>query len=347
MVKPLIHAMNKEKIKALWKLCFDDSEEFTELYFNLRYDPRINVAMQSGEDVIAAMQLLPYPMTFGGTEIGTAYISGACTHPDYRRRGVMRQLLGEAFARMQHDGVALATLIPANAHLFDYYARSGFSPVFRCRRVPFHATIPDKTDETFRQLDPSDKREAAEAYACLDRKLHERPYCVQHTAKDFDVILADLKLGEGKIYTLGSPIDTLAITYPKGNGQWIVGETVAGSPETETVLLQHVCQALDVETIEQLLPPSENDCGEPLGMARVIDAQSMLQRYARLYPETEWSIQLTDEQLSNNNGFYYLSKGHCMKSAKRLPGSHLALSIGMLTEKIFAESKPWMSLMLN
>ena len=70
MVKPLIHAMNKEKIKALWKLCFDDSEEFTELYFNLRYDPRINVAMQSGEDVIAAMQLLPYPMTFGGTEIG-------------------------------------------------------------------------------------------------------------------------------------------------------------------------------------------------------------------------------------------------------------------------------------
>ena len=58
-------------------------------------------------------------------------------------------------------------------------------------------------------------------------------------------------------------------------------------------------------------------------------------------------MKLTDEQLSSNNGFYYLSKGHCMKSAKRLPGSHLALSIGMLTEKIFAESKPWMSLMLN
>jgi len=36
-----------------------------------------------------------------------------------------------------------------------------------------------------------------------------------------------------------------------------------------------------------------------------------------------------------------------MNSAKRLPGSHLALTIGELTEKIFATSSPYMSLMLN
>ena len=101
--------MIREKVKNLWKLCFNDSEEFTELYFRLRYNNDINIAIQSGEEVIAALQMLPYPMTFEGEDIHTAYISGACTHPDYRNRGVMHELLSQAFARMLHNNVALST----------------------------------------------------------------------------------------------------------------------------------------------------------------------------------------------------------------------------------------------
>ena len=49
--------MIREKVKNLWKLCFNDSEEFTELYFRLRYNNDINIAIQSGEEVIAALQM--------------------------------------------------------------------------------------------------------------------------------------------------------------------------------------------------------------------------------------------------------------------------------------------------
>ena len=69
--------------------------------------------------------------------------------------------------------------------------------------------------------------------------------------------------------------------------------------------------------------------------------------YATAHPELELSIHLTDEQVSAKNGYYYLNNGKYMNSAKRLPGSHLALTIGELTEKIFATSSPYMSLMLN
>lgn len=120
--------MIREKVKNLWKLCFNDSEEFTEMYFRLRYNNDINIAIQSGEEVIAALQMLPYPMTFEGEDIHTAYISGACTHPDFRNRGVMHELLSQAFARMLHNNVALSTLIPAEPWLFNYYARSGYAP---------------------------------------------------------------------------------------------------------------------------------------------------------------------------------------------------------------------------
>ena len=84
--------MIKEKVKALWKLCFEDSEAFIEMYFRLRYNNEVNIAIESGDEVISALQMLPYPMTFCGKQIQTSYISGACTHPDYRGKGVMKEL---------------------------------------------------------------------------------------------------------------------------------------------------------------------------------------------------------------------------------------------------------------
>lgn len=47
------------------------------------------------------------------------------------------------------------------------------------------------------------------------------------------------------------------------------------------------------------------------------------------------SIALTDPQISANNGYYYLNNGKCISSAKRLPGSHLALTVGELTERYY------------
>ncbi len=66
--------MIKEQVKALWKICFDDSEEFVEMYFRLRYKTEVNVAIKSGDEVISALQMLPYPMTFGGETVQTSYI---------------------------------------------------------------------------------------------------------------------------------------------------------------------------------------------------------------------------------------------------------------------------------
>ena len=103
----------KEKVKALWQLCFDDNEEFVEMYFRLRYKNEINIAIESGDEIVSALQMIPYPMTFCGDTVQTSYISGACTHPDFRGNGVMRELLSQAFAKMLRNGTYFSTLIPA------------------------------------------------------------------------------------------------------------------------------------------------------------------------------------------------------------------------------------------
>src|SRR5574344_124496 len=109
----------KAQVMNLWKLCFDDSDEFIELYFKLRFNNNVNIYIESGSQVISALQVLPYPFTFYGTEFQSSYISGACTHPEYRNRGVMKRLIAETFARMSSIGVTFATLIPAEDWLYD------------------------------------------------------------------------------------------------------------------------------------------------------------------------------------------------------------------------------------
>lgn len=168
--KLFINMMIKEQVKALWKVCFDDSEEFVEMYFRLRYKTEVNVAIKSGDEVISALQMLPYPMTFGGETVQTSYISGACTHPDFRSKGVMRELLSQSFARMLRNGVHFSTLIPAEPWLFDYYARMGYASVFKysTKEIVLPEFIPSK--EIAVSVVPEFQEEI---YSYLNKKLSE------------------------------------------------------------------------------------------------------------------------------------------------------------------------------
>ena len=148
------------------------------------------------------------------------------------------------------------------------------------------------------------------------------------------------------LFRSGDKITALAIVYPAGS-TWQAGEIVAETSGMYLLLLQRICEQLNLPSIRVISPSETEPTPQVLGMARIINAKTILQRYAAEHPELKMSIALTDSQISANNGYYYLNNGKCISSAKRLPGSHLALTVGELTEKILSPSNPYMSLMLN
>ena len=337
--------ITKEQVKALWKLCFEDSEEFVEMYFKLRYKNEVNVAIQSGDEVISALQMLPYPMTFCGETVQTSYISGACTHPDFRSKGVMRELLSQSFARMLRNGVQFSTLIPAEPWLFDYYKRMGYASVFQysIKEMTLPEFIPSKEITVNVVSEPQD-----EVYSFLNKKLSERPCCIQHSAEDFQVVMAELSISRGNLFVArqANEIRGIAIIY-KGENCIIINELLAEDKDTEYSLLFAIKQDTGCNHIIQLLPPDKELPQHSLGMARIINAKEVLQIYASAFPEDEMQLEVSDKQLSVNNGYYYLSDGKCRYSAERLPGAHIQTNINELTEKILKKLNPYMSLMLN
>lgn len=344
------------QVRALWELCFDDSEAFTDLYFRLRYTDDVNIALTEGGEVVSALQMLPYPMTFGNSRIDTAYVSGACTHPAHRGRGLMRRLLARAFEQMRSKGVAVSTLIPAEPWLFGYYAGVGYAPVFRRTTQVFTASastpLPPGTTFEAAETNPD------EAYRYLCRRLQERPCSILHTEADFQVILADLSLGGGHLFTLrrDGRITALAVAYPQnadasaaGTRAWRIEQVEADTAADRANLLQHACEALHVAALDVALPTSHAGEGTPLGMARIINAPDVLSLHAAAHPDLHADFFLTDEQLPANTARYTLQDGRCTqkKSAGQSVIDCPALTVGELTERLFGTLCPYMSLMLN
>jgi predicted acetyltransferase len=328
----------KEAVKALWKLCFEEEEEsFVDMYFNLRYTDEVNMAVRIGNRIISAFQMIPYPMSFCGTNISTAYISGACTHPSYRRRGIMSGLLRRAFGRMYSGGVFISTLIPANAHLVDYYVGMGYAPVFKgSKRTLLLAEVPP-TDASVSIEYTEEYRE--DVYTYLNEKMMQRPCCIQHTETDFKIVLADLFLFKDKVfYAVGQDKKVAGVALAKADGDTLYfNELLAESEEVENELLRQAgincgCTQLQITT--------------PFGMARIINAKGVLDLYAAANPEIDMSIELHDSFLPSNNGQYYLCGGNCTVDRK-LQDSSSPLTISELTERIMEGMQPSMSLMLS
>lgn len=114
----------KADSRALYELCFpEDTKEFTDYYYKEKCrDNRIAV-LYSGEQVATMVHANPFPVSLYGTKIQVNYIVAVATHPDYRRRGLMRKLLGRVLNDCYKDGEPFSFLMPADA---AYYESIGY-----------------------------------------------------------------------------------------------------------------------------------------------------------------------------------------------------------------------------
>ncbi len=325
----------KQEVMDLWRLCFEDTEEFIRFYFSKKYKEENTLVYRDKQgDVIAALQMPLYPITFAGTLVQAGYISGACTHPLARAQGIMTKLLQEAFGVMRKRGIPLSTLIPANDWLYGYYGKMGYATVFDFsperytildHPVPGHFRVEALRDEALLTDD---------LFRYFETAMLRRPYCVQHDREDFDSIVEDLRISEGAlivVYAGDNHIVGMAFAEPRGN-HVLVKDWLYDSEEVKQALLSGVMMHLDAAEIQcRALPTGKND--EHRGMARILDVEQVLQLYAVRYPEQHFVLKVTDEQIPENTGIYIVGEGGC--SRRNSEEFAVELTVQELTQLVF------------
>ena len=179
---------NKPQLIDLWRTSFDDSEEFIKLFFDRVYKKENALFIEKDGKIVSALQMLPYVMTYYGTEISVSYIYGACTLPSERGQGFMRQLIQKAFEVMESRKVALTVIIPADPWLFDYYRDLGYTEAFDYSEETYIRPIETAWEQGILVV-PPEVPSMESLYNFFNKKQRERTCYVLHGYDDFVTIL--------------------------------------------------------------------------------------------------------------------------------------------------------------
>ncbi|OAV75152.1 hypothetical protein Barb7_01251 [Bacteroidales bacterium Barb7] len=267
-----------KQVRDLWQTCFHDSEDFVRLFFDHIYKEEQTLTIRKKGEVVSALQILPYTMTWRGGEITVAYIAGCCTSPAERDKGLMRELFGKAHNRIQEKGFDIAALIPAEPWLFDYYRTLGYTEAFNYSLSAYHRPKdPKDTDTAAYHLLPLNEHLAPQWFAFFRQKMRERPACIQHTEADFLNNIIDTQISGGRLYGLlnnrAEPA-ALAFTLPS-EGNIRIKELLYENEEARQALLYMATEACHTEEALCTVSPLPSD-SHRYGMAMILNKEIQL-----------------------------------------------------------------------
>lgn len=279
---------NKQQLIDLWRVSFDDSEAFINLFFDRVYKEENVLTIVKDGKIVSALYMLPYTMIFYGKEISVSYIYGASTLPTERGQGLMRRLMQEAFEKMKSHGIALTVIVPADPWLFDYYRDLGYTEAFDYAEDVY--TRPDTpVFEPTVTVVPPELPPVEALYKFFDTKLRERPCCLLHTYDDFITILRDIQLSGGQVLTaLDLKENILGIVFlyppekelPLEEQHVYIKELLYENESIKNLLLQEATLQNNVKTAIYRLPFAGPGTF-PMGMARVIDRKRLIHLWHR------------------------------------------------------------------
>ena len=350
----------KNETRVLWDKCFSEEDKrFVDFYFEKRYNENDNIFIEKDGKVVSALQLISYPFSYYGKTIGCSYLSGCCTDPDYRSQGLMNDLIIKALKQAKNNGACFAALIPASESLFNYYAGTNFVTTFDYSKIRINLSqqvnettsqqVSNSVISDFQQLIANSQQPSSdfyEMYEYFNNKMRARNCCIQHNEYDFKVITDDLELFDNHLLVAkyGEDICGLAFCYLR-NGEIYIKDVFAESSaifsdlisaaktvKSQKSKVKSSASVSESVSINILIPPVAGQKTHRLGMARLIDAETMLRLYAMSHPKMKMEISLVDTILPENNGTYYINNGTLDK--KNSIGTNV-VDIEQLTQALF------------
>lgn len=110
------------KTKSLYREVFSsDSDGFVDYYYTEKVKDNQIYVMEDEEKSVGMLHLNPYTLMVNGREKETNYIVAVSTKEEYRRKGIMRELLTKALLDMYEEHQTFTFLMPAAESIYLPY----------------------------------------------------------------------------------------------------------------------------------------------------------------------------------------------------------------------------------
>ena len=302
----------KEQTRELWKTCFNDTEEFMDIYFEEKYNNDVNMTARPDGSVAAALQLLPYRMTFYGTVQFAGYISGLATAEPYRKKGLASQLLRDAHRRLFEQGAVLSFLIPDSEEMRHFYEKASHGAYWTSTfRKETEIKIEGDIDDKIEISQPEEW--GNDLYVFYRQHTLDQPFMLHPSENDFFAALETCDLEDGLVLVARRKRRVLGIclVMKEADGRCFMRSMIGTDARVKDAFVQYVMNHCGVDAVyARIAVPGSVAGAAPYAMARVINVEKLLQAVLTVYPDFQLHIGVDgDLDVPENNGYYMVDHG--------------------------------------
>ena len=326
MAVRLATAADRSALKALWQVCFHESEPFLDWFFDNRFLPEYCVLVTEGDQVLSALHGLPLHARVRDALLPAVLIGGVATLPVARGQGHMHEAFAAFLRAMRGYGAAIAFCRPLD---FSTYRKLGMLPCADAQFLSLPADAP-RPHASAHARDCDLLAEACALYRCYDRFSSRYSCAISRTYADFRYKCEEYRSDGAQTLAVLEGGEVAAYSVCFDEGDHIYGdECVARSDEGYGALYDALSARFAGRPLRLRLPPDISiDAPEadiqamPYMAAAALNVPALLGATRLDLPVP---IEVTDGVIFENNGVF-LPSGRATSAAStlKLSAAHLA-----------------------
>lgn len=309
-----------KSIEALWAYCFEKPDEpFFQWYFSRACHMDDVVVAEENQHITADLHLRPYTLNLRGNSMPVDYMVGVATHPAARGRGIASKLLKNAFRISRSRGKSAVILMPSDASFYMPLGCSFYVQQWERSAAPeWLARIGEKPEKAMTVSSPDEWHILASVY---EKFTERRNGFTQRDEKTWRTFIEG-QLNEGYIAVTGDETGPIGyLCYGMDGRRLIANEMAYSSDRGRRGLYAFMAghrgsidrciwyEPLDDCSFYYWPNGAEHTYIEnrtfPFMMARITDPVGVIDGLpCEKQIHGEYSFQLVDPVLSENNGIY-------------------------------------------
>lgn len=311
---------DRKSIEALWAYCFEKPDEpFFQWYFSRVCQMDDVVVAEENQHIAADLHLRPYTLNLRGNSMPVDYMVGVATHPAARGRGIASKLLKNSFRISRSRGKSAVILMPSDASFYMPLGCSFYVQQWERSAAPeWLARIGEKPEKAMTVSSPDEWHILASVY---EKFTERRNGFTQRDEKTWRTFIEG-QLNEGHIAVTGDETGpTGYLCYGIDGRRLIANEMAYVSDRGRRGLYAFMAghrgsidrctwyEPLDDCSFYYWPNGAEHTYIEnrtfPFMMARITDPVGVIDGLpCEKQIHGEYSFQLVDPVLSENNGIY-------------------------------------------
>lgn len=311
---------DRKSIEALWAYCFEKPDEpFFQGYFSRVCQMDDVVVAEENQHIAADLHLRPYTLNLRGNSMPVDYMVGVATHPAARGRGIASKLLKNSFRISRSRGKSAVILMPSDASFYMPLGCSFYVQQWERSAAPeWLARIGEKPEKAMTVSSPDEWHILASVY---EKFTERRNGFTQRDEKTWRTFIEG-QLNEGYIAVTGDETGpTGYLCYGIDGRRLIANEMAYVSDRGRRGLYAFMAghrgsidrctwyEPLDDCSFYYWPNGAEHTYIEnrtfPFMMARITDPVGVIDGLpCEKQIHGEYSFQLVDPVLSENNGIY-------------------------------------------